>query len=167
MDQSTDAHFFPTRMAMTIGAVTAILMLLVSVTGWQILGWIAFAGGIYYGMKCYRRETGGIVTYFKALMPGVQTAFFASLIIAFVRYVTATMNPSIIEDMFMMMEQKLITFDIPSELAEMTIQQVREFMSPTVIAVCTVIGYSAIGGFLSIVFAFFVQNAKPGEFVEF
>ena len=134
MDISEEPQVSPTQTAMTIGAITAVLMLLVSAIGWQILGWIAFTGGIYYGMKRFRKETGGYISYFKALLTGAQTAFFASFILAFVSYVAATMEPSLIDTSLSNMEQQLISFGITSELAEIAVKQWREILSPIVVA---------------------------------
>ena len=74
-------------------------MLAVSSLGWQILGWLVFVGGIYYGMKRFRKEMYGSISYFKALNCGIQTAFFASVICAFFVYMSTTVEPSLIVQM--------------------------------------------------------------------
>ena len=161
MDISAEPQVSPTRTAMTIGAGTAALMLLVSATGLQILGWIAFTGGIYYGMKRFRKESGGYISYLKALLTGVETAFFASVILAFVSYVAATMEPSLIETSLDNMEQQLSAFGIPSELAEIAVQHWREILTPVVVAVISIFTYTAIGCVLALVCALFVRNEQP------
>jgi len=160
MDISAEPQVLPTRMAMTIGAITAALMLLVSATGLQILGWIAFTGGIYYGMKRFRKETGGYISYFKALLTGAQTAFFASIILAFVSYVSATMEPSLIETSLNSIEQQLAAFGIPSELAEIAVQQWREILTPVVVAAISIFTYTAIGCMVALVCALFVSKEQ-------
>ena len=161
MDTSTEPQVSPTRTAMTIGAVTAALMLLVSATGLQILGWIAFTGGIYYGMERYRKETGRYISYFKALLTGAQTAFFASVILAFVSYVAATMEPSLIEVSLNSMEVQLAAFGISPELAEMVVQKWREILTPVVVALISICTYTAIGCVVALVGALFVRNELP------
>ena len=156
-----------TRIAMSVGAVTAALMLVVSAFGWQVVNWIVFLAGIYWGMKRFKNELGGIIVYFRALSAGFQTAFFASLIMAFFSYVSATLEPSLIDATLATVEQQLKTYSVSSALVEESVQQWREMLSPMVIAAITIFSYSTIGGLLSIVFAFFVRNAKPGEFVEY
>jgi len=164
MDISEEPRFSTTHLAMTMGALTAALMLLVSLTGWQILGWIVLAIGIYYAMRVFRLETGDVITYSRALITGVQTSFFASIILAFVTFIAVTIDPSQIENMLILMEQKLITFGIASELAETVVQQWREMLSPVVVAVFSVFTYTIMGGLLSIVLAFLARSIKPDEF---
>ncbi|MDR1172780.1 MAG: DUF4199 domain-containing protein [Bacteroidales bacterium] len=161
MGASAEPPVSPTRTAMTIGAITAALMLLVFATGLQIIGWLVFAGGIYCGMKRFRTETGGCISYFKALFTGLQTAFFASVILAFAGYVTATMEPALIGATLDMMEQQLQTSGVPSGLAETVMQQWREILSPTVLGVITIFMCSATGCIVAVVCAFFIRNDQP------
>ena len=158
MDITAESQVSPTRTAMTIGAVSAASMLMVFAVGLQILGWIVFVGGVYFGMKRYRKETGDSISYFKALNAGIQTAFFASVILAFVSYVSSTMDPSLIDATLDSMEQQLKLSNVPSGLAEMVVQQWRETLSPVILAVATIFMCSAIGCLISVVCAFFIQN---------
>jgi hypothetical protein len=143
---------------MTSGAIVAALMLVVFVIGWPGVGLLVFAGGVYYGMKRFRRETGGYIRYFKAWYAGCQTAFFTSLILAFVGYVTVTMNPMLIGMMLDMMEQQLKASGMPQRLTEMAVQQWREILTPAVVGAITIFMYSAIGFAFAMVCAVFVQN---------
>ena len=167
MDTTPVLLVSPTRIAMTVGAVTATLMLLASTIGWQIVGWLIFAGGIWSGMRLFRNEHGGILTYFKALNAGVQTSFFASLILAFIGYITTTFEPSLITAMLDTVEQQLNANSIPEGLAEMAMQQWRNILSPVVFAVIIIFMYTVMGCLASIVCALFIQNAKPKEFVDY
>jgi hypothetical protein len=161
MDTSAEPSGSPTRTAMTIGAIIAALMLVVFAIGLQIIGWLVFVGGIYYSMKRFRTETGGYISYFKALFTGIQTAFFASLILAFAGYLTTTMEPALIDTTLNVMEQQLKVSSVPSGLAEMVMQQWREILSPTVVGVITIFMCSAMGCIVAIVCAFFIQNDQP------
>ena len=167
MESSSVWPVSPTRTAMTVGAFTAVLMLVVSAVGWQVVGWIVFLGGIYWGMKRFKNERGGIITWFRALNAGFQTAFFASVILAFVGYMSTKLEPSLITEMLNTVEQQLKTAGIPEGLTELAMQQWREIFSPVVFALIIIFMYSAMGGIASIVYAFFVYTAKPGEFVDF
>jgi len=167
MDSSTELRLSPMRGAMTIGAATAGVMLVVSALNLPVLGWFVFVVGIYFGMRTYRRVLGDIIVYTKALNVGFKTAFFASLILAFFTYVTTTIDSSLIDSTLEAMEQQLKTYSISPVLVEAAIQQWREMLSPVVIAAITIFTYSAMGGLLSIVLACFVRNAKSGEFVEY
>jgi len=161
MESSEDLPVSPTRTAMTIGAVTAALMLVVSVLGWQLAGWLMFLGGIYWGMRRFKNERGGTITWISAWIAGLQTAFFASIILAFFAYMTTKLEPSLITAILDMMEQQLKTSGFPEGLTEMAMQQWRELFSPIVFAVIIIFLYSAIGCFASMIYALFVNAAKP------
>ena len=161
MDITAESQVSPTRTAMTIGAVTAASMLIVFAVGLQVLGWLVFVGGVYVGMKRYRKEAGDSISYFKALSTGSQTAFFTSVILAFFSYVSATMDPSLIDATLDAMEQQLKMSNVPSGLAEMAMQQWRETLSPLILAVATIFMCTAIGCLISVVCAFFIQNDQP------
>jgi hypothetical protein len=167
METSANISVSPTRVAMNTGALTAILMLVVFAFGWQVVGWLVFVCGVYLGMKAFRNELGGIIVYSKALNAGFQTAFFASLILAFSAYVTTTMKPILIKEMLETMEQQLTLSSAPAELVEPAMLYWRETLSPVVFGGINILMYTVIGTLLGIVLAFFVRNAKPGEFVEY
>ena len=150
-----DTSVSPMRIATNVGAVVAILMLCASLFGWQKIGWFIFVIGIYSGMKRYRKEIGGCIGYFRALQAGFQTSFFASLILAFVAYVSATFDPASLETALEMIEQRIITSGLQSELI---MPQMRENLTPTMFAASAVFAYCAIGGLVSIVGAFFVKK---------
>ena len=155
MDTSAALPVSPTRTAMTIGAVTGALMLAVLAFGLQILGWLVFVGGIYYGMIRFRKETGGSISYFRALYAGIQTAFFTSVILAFAGYLTTTFDSSLIVAMLEMLEQRLLASGVPSGLVDTTMQQWREIFSAMMFAVIIIFTYSATGGFVCMVCALF------------
>jgi len=167
MDTNLKLRISPTRGAMTIGAFTAGVMLVVRIFNAPVLEWLIFVGGIYFGMRTYKNVLGGIIIFSRALNVGFQTAFFASLILAFFAYATTTFEPSLMNTMFEYAEQQLKASDFPPALVDTAVQRLREFFSPLTFAIVTIFAFSAIGGLVSIVCALFVKNAKPGEFVEY
>jgi len=160
METSSELRISPTRGAMTVGAVVAGIMLILSSFGFQLLSWIAFIGGIYYGMRIYRKALGGIVSYPKVLNVGFQTAFFASLILAFFTYLSTKTNSSLIPSMIDTYEEKMKTSDMPVEMIEYVVQLYRKMLSPLTFAGITILMYSVIGGILSAILALFVRNNK-------
>jgi len=156
----------PTKGAMSIGAATAGVMLIFSMFNAQILGWLVFVGGIYFGMRTYRKVLGGIINYSDALNIGFKTAFFASLILAFFAYVTTTMDASLIATFLDTAEEQLKTSGFQPVLVENAMQQWREGLTPMMFGGMIIFMYSAIGGLVSIVFALLVRNAKRDEFVS-
>jgi len=148
---------------MTVGAAVAGIMLIVSALGLPLLGWLVFIGGIYYGMWIFRKTLGGVVSYIRALNVGFQTAFFASLILAFFAYLSTTMDSSLIPSILNAAEEQLKTSKIPSELVDNVVQQWREILSPVIFAGIMIFMYSATGGFVSIILAIFVRKNKNCE----
>jgi len=167
MESSTELRVSPTRGAMNVGAATAGVMLVFSAFHLPILGWLVFIGGIFFGMRTYRRVLGGIIIYSRALNVGFQTAFFASLIMAFFVYMAATMDSSLIATLIDAAKEQWKTSGMPSELTESVVQQLQTTLTPVVLAIIYIFMYTAIGGIVGIILAFFVKNAKPGEFVEY
>ena len=167
MESSAEVRVSPVRGAMNIGAVVAGVMLILGILNMPILGWLVFIAGIYFGMRTFRRVLGGIIIYSKALNIGFLTAFFASLILAFFTYMSTTLDSSLIPAILDAMEKQMNTSGFPSGLIEVMMQQWHEILSPVVLAILTVLMYSAIGGIVGVILAFFVKNAKPGEFIEY
>ena len=153
----------PTRIATNTGVCIAALMLIFSALGWQKMSWITFFSGIYFGMKFFKRELGGIIVYYRALSAGFQSAFFTSFIIAFFAYLNVYFEPSLIETTIETMEQQMRTYGIPAVTIDSVIQQWRGILSPAVIAGATIFAYSATGGLAAILLAFLVRNNKPAE----
>jgi len=166
MESSPELRVSPMRGAMTIGAATAGGMLVFN-TFMPILTWLVFFGGIYFGMRTYRKVLDGIIIYFNALNVGFQTAFFASLIMAFFIYMTATIDSSFIAALVDAAEEQWKTSGMSSELTEVVVQQLRATLTPVMLAIITIFMYTAVGGIAGIILAFFVRTAKRGEFVEY
>ncbi len=159
MNKSSEPPVSLTRIAMTIGAITAGLMLILSaIPGLQILSWGAFVGGIYYSMIRFRKETGGFISYSKALAMGVQTAFFASLIMAFIYYMTAQTDPLTINAYLEAIEKMLQSYNLPSGTAESMMQQMREVVTPIFLAIVAILTYSMTGCLIALICALFVRN---------
>jgi len=156
----------PTKGAMSVGAVAAGVMLLVGILGLSILGWFIFIGCIFVGMRAYRKVLGGTATYSNALNVGFQTAFFASLILAFFAYMSTTFDSSLIPAMLDAVEERLKTSGMQPGFVEFVVQGWRETLSPMLYGGILVFMYSAVGGFISVILAFFVANAKHEEYVE-
>ena len=155
------------RGAMNIGAATAGVMLILNAFNLPVLGWLIFFCGIYFGMNTFRKVLGGIIIYSKALNVGFQTAFFTSLILAFFAYLSAMLEPSVIEALIDAAEEQLKTSGVQSESIVAMVQQWRTSLTPVVLAIITIVMYTAVGGIVGVVLAFLVRNAKRGEFVEF
>ncbi len=130
-------------------------------SGLQILSVLIFIGGIYYGMKHFRKEIGGYIDYFKAFVVGAQTAFFTSVILAFVFYMAAKIEPQVIEVYLNTSEKMFQSWNLPSGVVENSMQQMREMLTPGVIAMACIMTYSLVGVFISLICAIFIKNDQP------
>jgi hypothetical protein len=160
MSTSEEYTVSSTKGAMTIGAITAGVMLILSVFNASVLTWIIFTCGIYFGMRTYRRVLGGGIVYFKALNMGFKTAFFASLIIAFFAYMLTQLDSSMISTFLDTAEEQLTTSGLPSVMVENAMQYWREALTPTKFGAIIILMYTATGGLISLLLAIFVRNSK-------
>lgn len=150
-----------TPLAMTVGAFTAVLMLVFSAVGWQFMVWFIFMFGVWYGMRFWRKEKVGSISYFLALNIGAKTAFYTSLIMAFANYVAATLEPSLIIKTLDAVEQRLLTLEVPSLLTETAMQQWREILTPLMLGGITIFMYTVFGFFVALFCAFFIKKGQP------
>jgi len=150
-----DTSVSPMRVAMNVGAVTAILMLITALAGWQKISWFIFAIGICSGMKRHRSELGGCISYFRALQAGFQTAFYTSLIIAFAVYVMVTFKPALIDSTLEIVEQQVLSSGLSPEVI---LPQMKKTLTPVMLGLSAIFAYCAMGGIVSFILAFFVKK---------
>lgn len=151
---------------MTIGAITAALMMILPMLPVLaqlavVLNLTVFVGGVYYGMKRFRSEVGGSIGYLKIAFAGIQTAFFASLILAFVNYVmTKAIDPSSIDLYQAAVEQRLKTSGLPSEVEASYTQMMSEMLTPGFISCVIIMMYTAMGTALALIAGVFMRDDK-------
>ncbi len=164
MNTPPDTPISSTRIAMTVGAVTAVLMLVIPMLPGlnrlaQLISLAVFAGGIYYGMKQFRIVTGGSISYMKAFVVGIQIAFYTSVVLAFITYMMAKIiDPSIIDTYLNAIEQTLQSMNMPSGIADTHMQQMRELISPGFLAFATIFSYCLVGVVIASICGLFFKN---------
>ncbi|MDR3094135.1 MAG: DUF4199 domain-containing protein [Bacteroidales bacterium] len=153
-----------TQIAMSVGAVTGCLMLLSTILPLaQVLGICVFTGGIYYGVRLFRNRSGEF-NYGQLFWTGLQTAFFTSVIMAFVVYVMAkVIEPSILTAYMEAIEKMLQASELPATIAEQTMQQARELISPVFLAFAVVFTYTLIGAIAALICSLILNkpNLQP------
>ncbi len=164
MDTTSDSSVSPTRTAGTIGAITAFLMLIVPMLPGlnrmaQAVTWAVFIGGIYYGMKYFREKTGGQITYSKISKVGALVAFFASVIPAFVLYMTAKLNPAIMDEFIAAANRVLQSTNMSAAEVDLGMKQMNEMMSPVFLAFSVILSYSLLGAIAACILGLFMKNA--------
>jgi len=163
MDVNDRPNLSSTRGAMTIGALTAGVMLLVGALNAQIIGWIVFVLGIFLGIRTWRIVKGWNITYFQAVGVGFKTAFFASLILAFFAYVSTTMDGTLIPALIDSAEEQMLNSGVSEGMVEIAIQSWREMLSPMVFGGIIIVMYSSTGGLISLLLAYIFSGLKPPE----
>ncbi len=163
MDTSTDSPISPTRTAMTVGAVTAVLMFVAPVLPLlnlmpQTASLAVFVGGIFFGMRRLVKHSSADITYSAKAVMGIKVAFFASLIIAFVIYFITKIEPQAINIYLGVVEQMLQSSDLPSEAAATQMQMMREMISPLFLAVVAIFMFSFIGVIAACICGLFLKK---------
>jgi uncharacterized protein involved in cysteine biosynthesis len=157
MEMSSEMPVSSTRISMTAGAVIGLLMVLIQVN--LLINLLVFTGGIYYTVRLYRKKRAGDVVYSQLLTTGIQTAFFTSVILAFVIYLVAkVIDPSVMAVFVDMIEQTLRSSETPSEILSVSMEQIREQISPELLAVATIIQYTLIGSVIAAICGFILRN---------
>ncbi|MDR1866449.1 MAG: DUF4199 domain-containing protein [Bacteroidales bacterium] len=163
MNKSSDIPVSSTRLAMNVGAVTAALMLLVSfvpvLNQFGLIGIFVFACGICYGIRMFRKMS-GVGSYGKLLATGIRTAFYASLILAFVMYVTVkAINPGIVDEYLKICEQVLQP-SMPPEMLSNYMEQCRKTFSPVFLAFGTLMLYTLTGTVAAAICAVWLRKSS-------
>lgn len=126
----------------------------------QFLSYIILIGGIYIGTKKYRDDIGnGMLSYSKSLITGTQIAFFASILLGFYMFIFFTyVDASMITEILNQQEQAMIDKDMPTENIEDAMNIMRKFMTPTSMSATTVVSFTLIGFFVSLIVSLFVKK---------
>ncbi|GHT22467.1 hypothetical protein FACS189430_04280 [Bacteroidia bacterium] len=150
-----------TQTAMSVGAATGCLMLLSSVLPLaQLLGICVFTGGVYYGVRLFRNRSEAF-SYGQLFWAGLQTAFFTSVIMAFVVFVTAkVINPAILTAYVEAIEKMLHASELPTALAAQTMEQARELISPVFLAFAVVCTYTLLGAIAALICSLILNRSN-------
>jgi hypothetical protein len=100
--------------------------------------------------------------YGQLFWTGLQTAFFTSIIMAFVVYVTAkVLNPSILTAYTEAIEKMLQASELPAEIAARTMEQARELISPVFLAFAVICTYTLLGAIAALICALILNKPNP------
>jgi hypothetical protein len=88
------------------------------------------------------------------LAAGMKTAFFTSVIIAFITYVMAKLDSSVME-----IYLQAVSLQLSPEIGDTYTEMFREIVSPAFLAACVIISYTLAGSLAALLCAFIAQNA--------
>lgn len=134
---------------------------LVTVNWLSFVGYAILLGGLVFGTHKYRDESlGGYVTYGKALAFGTLTAFLAAIISGVFTYVFYTLiAPDALETLKEAAEIRIL-----QENPNATDQQIdlaMRMISPVLLALSAIFGYTFLGFIFSLVTAAFIKKNEP------
>jgi len=155
--------------SMTFGAILGGILVLLSLIGYiffknnnstllQILNYLALGGIMYYGTKVLRdKYQNGFIKYGRALASSFLIAFFAGIIMAlFTIIYFKWLDPNLIEQMKLEVQQTLIEKGLPQSQIELSLKM----MNPSFYAFAALFGFSFWGFLLSLIVALFVKKEE-------
>ncbi len=154
------------RNAMTYGAILGLVLILFSVIGYVfnkqestvlgILNYVVMAIIVYMGSKNLRdKYSGGYIKYGSALGSSFLIGFFGGILLSFYIYILMKyIDPSILEQMKILTEQKLIEKGLPESQIELSMKMI----SPGMITFGNVFSFSFWSFLLALIIAFFIRK---------
>ena len=154
------------RNAMTYGAILGLVLILFSVIGYvfnkqdssvlSILNYVVMAIIVYVGSKNLRdKYSDGYIKYGKALGSSFLIGFFGGILLAFYIYILMKyIDPSIMEKMKILTEQKLTEKGLPASQINMSMKMI----SPEIITFGTIFSFSFWSFLLALIIAFFIRK---------
>ncbi len=158
---------------MNYGAILGLTLILLSVIGYVlnmqessvlgILNYVVMAALVFIGSKNLRdKHSGGYMKYSRALGSSFLIGLFGGILLAFYIYIFMKyIDPTVLEQMKILTEQKLIEKGLPESQIEMSMKMI----SPGMITFGTIFSFSFWSFLLALIIAFFIrkENANPME----
>jgi len=124
-----------------------------------MIDYLIFIGVLFLGIKSYRDATGGYITYGRSLALGVLICVFASIIMAFYKFIYFKfIDTAGIDKLFRLMQDKWATQGIDEDKTEQMIEMMKKFMGPVFMAVSAVFEVVFKGVILSLILSIFLKK---------
>jgi len=121
--------------------------------------------GAVYAQLNYRKSLGGEMTYGQALGAGVLALIFASVLSSIYVYLLYTViDPSLLEQVRIVTEQRIVEQGIPEEQLDQVIEMSMRFQQPGIMAIMGVVMGALFGLIISLITAIFTKK-NPSEVV--
>lgn len=170
MEQENNPNLM--KSTMTSGAILGVALVIFSLIlymtglifskGLNYISWLILVGGIVLGMKSYRDQQQGFISYGRALGVGMLTVLFASIIAALFNYILyAFIDPSLIEKSIEMARNQMVEKGtLSDEQIEMGLNMTKKIMQPGIMSLMTILGSGFMGLIFSLIIAAFMKNEK-------
>ncbi len=158
------------KSTMLSGVYLAIALILLSVIFYvtgnsfsktaQYLTYPVFIAGVIWGQISYKKELGGIMTYGEALLAGLLTMVFASVISSIYTYLLYTIiDPSLQEQSRIFTEEQVMAQgNVPEEQMEMALKIAGKFQTPIMMFIMGIVGGAFIGLIISLITSIFIKK---------
>jgi len=152
-----------------VGIVLIIITLIVYVLDMDgtsmvlgILNYAVLIGGIFLGTKYLRDKTqNGAISYGRCLGSGTLIGLFSSILVALYTFIFYKfIDPDALEKIFIMMEDQYLQSGLSEEQVEMSVNMMRKFTTPGMMALNTIMGSTFMAFLFSLIIGAFVKK-KP------
>jgi hypothetical protein len=166
------------KSTMLSGVYLAIAMILLSVIFYvtgntfsktaQYLSYPIIIAGIIWGQISYKKELGGIMPYGQALLAGLLTMVFASVISSIYTYILySIIDPSLQEQLRIFTEEQMIAQgNVPEAQMEAAMKITSKLQTPIMMLVMGIFGGAFIGVIVSLITAIFIKKNPSDEVPE-
>jgi len=163
------------KSSLTAGLYLGIILILVSVVFYvsgnvfskaaQYLGIPIMILGAIWGQISYKKVLGGVMTYGQALVAGLLTIVFASVLTSIYTFVLYKfIDPSLIEQLRLFTEEQMVMQGkVPEEQMEMALQMTAKFQTPFIMLISGLFGGAFIGLIISLITAIFTKKNPSDE----
>jgi len=163
------------KVTATYGAYLGTALVLVSFTDYllniyggstlmNVLSYAVFIGGIVWATIAYRSKVkGGVITYGQALRFGTLLCAFAAVILgAYTAILVNVVDPAYLEKSFDVAAQQMAdSGKYSEEQIDVAIAASRVMMTPISIVVFSIMTYSLLGFFVSLITSAFLKKENP------
>ncbi len=129
---------------------------------WNIVNYVFFIGGLYWGISAIRdKQLDGVMSYGKALGTGFWITLFVAIVLAVYSYFyLKDINPAVLADASAKAEDKILASnpDISDEDLQKALDMVKMFTNPLMSAVMQFISNLFVGTIFSLIIAIFAKR---------
>lgn len=159
------------QMGVIVGIATiiySVILYIFDATFNQALGYVnilILAAGIIWGLKQYRDKVlGGVISFGKCIGYGTLVGLFAAIISGIYTIVMMKfIDPELIQQLYLMMEDQMLEKGVPPEQIEQAMQMSKKFTNPTFMAIGGIFSSTAIAVVISLI-AGAIMKKEPSAF---
>jgi zinc transporter ZupT len=158
--------------ALQYGILTGLAMMVFSLilflagvdmhSSWNLIGYVLFVAGLYWGMVSIReKQLGGVMSYGKAFGTGFWVTLFAAVLLGiYAFFYLKYINPSVLANKLAEVQNKILTTNpnISDADLQKALNMVKMVSTPAVSAVIGFVGYIISGTIFSLIIAIFAKR---------